>query len=83
MLHHLPFVVFHHRGQLLQVANEQQLHPAEGAVVASVAAHDRVDGVEQVGAHHAYLVDHEQVERAQYVAFHLAKLVAALLFCPE
>ena len=48
--------------QLVHVANHKQLHAAEGSTAATVAPQGHVDGVEQVGAHHGYLVDDEQLE---------------------
>ena len=51
--------------QLVQVADHQQLHPAERTLVITVSAKHVVHGVEQVCPHHTDFVDHEQVERAQ------------------
>ena len=59
----------HHRGELLQVANHEQLHTAEGHMVVAEPAQHGVDGVEQVAPHHRYLVDDEQVERGDEAPF--------------
>ncbi len=57
-----PIGVFHHRRQLMQVADEQQLHPAERHGAAAMAAENTVHPVQQVGADHADLVDHQKIE---------------------
>jgi hypothetical protein len=59
---HVPLLLLHHGGQLVEVANHQQLHPAEGLGMVPVAAQHLVHGVEEVGPHHADFVNHEQVE---------------------
>ena len=56
----------HHRRELQQVADHEQLHAPEGGRRASVFAQGVVDGIEQVGAHHRNLIDYEQIERADY-----------------
>ena len=77
-LQHLLVLGRHHGRQLLQVANHEQLHAAEGFIMVAVAAHHRVDGVEQVGAHHRDLVDDEQVERGQNLALLATEVELAL-----
>ena len=47
--------------ELCQVANHQQLHAAKGLSVFTETAQNSIDGVEQVGTHHRYFVDDEQV----------------------
>ena len=47
--------------ELCQVANHQQLHAAKGLSVFTKTAQHGIDGVEQVGTHHRYFVDDEQV----------------------
>ena len=64
----------------MQVAYHEQLHAPEGTVVLSVASHHVVDGIQQVAAHHTYLVNDEQVECAYDVAFGIAELVPAVVF---
>ena len=57
------------RRQLVQVADHEQLNAAESARVVTVAAKHVVHGIEQVCPHHADLVDHEQVKRAEQLDF--------------
>ena len=68
----------HHRGELLQVANHEQLHAAEGQVSVAEPAQHGVDGVEQVAPHHGNLVDDEQVERCDDAPFVTAEVELAL-----
>ena len=77
-LHIGPLLFGDHRCQLLHIANHQQLHPAKGTAAATVAPHDGIDGVEQVGTHHAYLIDDKQVHGADNVDFRLAQLPLVL-----
>ena len=61
----------HHWRELLQVADHEQLHASEGLRGVAETAKHGVDGIEEVGAHHAYLVDDKQVERCYDAAFGL------------
>ncbi len=71
--HDLALRLDHHGGQLLEVADQQQLHAAERLVRTADAAQGVVDGVEQVGADHRHLVDHQQVEPADDLQLILAE----------
>ena len=59
--------------KLLQVANHQELRAAKGLAVVAVTAHHGVHSIEQISTHHAYLVNHEKVERAYDVFLYLAE----------
>ena len=71
-----PLLILHHGGQLLQVAYHEQLHAAEGLRAVAVAAQHLVDGIEQVGPHHADFVDDQEVHTADNVDFLPAETVA-------
>ena len=64
----------HHGGELLQVANHEQLDASEGFEMVAEAPQHMVDGVEQVAAHHGNLVDDEQVERCDDASLLLAEV---------
>ena len=64
----------HHRRQLLQVANHQQLYPAKGLIAVAEPAQHAVDGVQQVAAHHRYLVNDQQVQRRDDFPLLLAEI---------
>jgi hypothetical protein len=57
-----PLLVPDHGCQLLKVADHEQLHSAERFRAVAKAAQNVVHAVQKVGAHHADLVDHQQVE---------------------
>ena len=60
------FFAFHDGRKLVEVADEQELDAAERlSEVGSDGAEAVVDGVEEVGAEHAYFVDDEQVDGAE------------------
>ena len=61
--------------QLLQVANHQQLNSAEREVSIAKPAQRIVDGVQQVGAYHAYLVNYQQIHAAYDVYFFPAETI--------
>ena len=67
--------------ELLQIADEQQLHAAERTCGVAVATQGGVDTVEQVGAHHGDFVDDDEIETANEAALAIghAKLVGAKL----
>ena len=58
---HFPLLVLHYRRELLQVPDHQQLHTAERLAAVPETPQNTVHRVQQVGAHHAYLVYHQQV----------------------
>ena len=74
-------LLFGHGRKLLEVANHEQLHTAEGTMAVAIAAQHSVHVVEQVGAHHRDFVDDEEVERADEPLFALthAKLLPAVI----
>ena len=57
------------RCQLLQVANHQQLHPAKRQTTVTETSQHMVYRIKQVATHHAYLVDNQQIHRADDTAF--------------
>ena len=66
------------RRQLLQVAYHQQLHTAKRQRVVAEAAQHIVDGIEQVGSHHRYLVDNQQVDGGNNLSFLAPEVEPAL-----
>ena len=63
------FLRRNHWCQLLQIAYHQELHTAERQVVAlAVLAKHRVDGVEQIAAHHTDFIDDQQVDASDDVS---------------
>jgi hypothetical protein len=78
----LPFRILDHRRQLVQVADHQQLHAAEGQRRSGGSAQDMIHPVEQVGPHHADLVDHQQVEALDDVdLFPAVAMLAEIVRC--
>ena len=75
---HLLILGGHHGRQLLQVANHEQLHSAEGFAMVAETAQHRVHGIEQVAAHHRHLVDDKQVERGNDATFLAPEVELAL-----
>ena len=65
---------------MLQVPDKQKLYAAERFVAVLIAAQDIADGVQQVGTHHADLVDHQQVHAANDIDLVLAELVLEIRF---
>ena len=59
ILQHPPFLFFHDRCQLLQIADHQQLHPAERFVPVSVTAEHIAHSIQQIRPDHTDLVDNE------------------------
>ena len=57
-----PLTFLCHRSQLLEVANEQELHTAERFVAVTVLAEFSIDGIKNIASHHGYLVDDKKVE---------------------
>ncbi len=79
---HLLLLSRHHRGELVQVANHEELHTAERQVVALAKLSEHgIDGIEQVAAHHTDLVDDQKVDASDDVALRLAEL-KSFLFAP-
>ncbi len=58
----MPILVPDHRRQLEEIADHQELHPAEGPVATPVAPQNGIHPIEQIGPHHADFIDHEKVE---------------------
>ena len=71
-----------HWGELLQVADHQQLHAAEGARVAAVFPQGVVDGIEQVGPDHRDFVDDQQVDGADQAQFLFGEAVGVACLGP-
>ena len=76
-----PLLVAHDRSQLLQVSNQQQLHAAERFARIAVPPEHVADRIEHVGADHADLVDHQQVDAANngYFLFIETELLLSVL----
>ena len=55
--------------ELGQVANHQQLHATKGLVVFTETPEHGIDGIEQIGTYHRYLVDNQQIYRGDDLAF--------------
>ena len=73
-----------HWCQLLQIAYHQELHTAERQVVAlAVLAKHRVDGVEQIAAHHTDFIEDQQVDASDDVSLEFAELIAFLFATSE
>jgi hypothetical protein len=53
----------------MQIADKQQLNPAEGLIIAAVTAEDMVNPVQQVGPDHADFVDDQQIEAFNEIDF--------------
>ena len=75
VLQQSPFLLFRHGCQLVDVAYHQHLHATERLVVVPHTSHHRIDGIEEVGAHHRYLVNHQQFQRADDFQFLCRKLL--------
>ncbi len=73
LLQKFPLRVDHYGRKLLQVADEQQLHTAEGERAVAEPPQHLVNGIEHVGAHHTHLVDYQQVKTADYAYLLLAE----------
>ena len=69
------FAVFiaHHRGQLLKVANHQELHTTKRSSVDADAAESSVHAVQKVGTHHRDFVNDNEIERTNQFAFSIRK----------
>ena len=76
---HGPLLILCHRSQLSEVANEQKLHATERLVATAVMAQHAVNGIEQVGPDHTYLIDNNEVKTAHDLYLLLAKLKASAL----
>ena len=75
LLQDLPFRLFHHRGELEQVADHQELHAAEGQAAVPIAFEHGVHRVEKIGPHHADFVDHQKIHTLDDIDFFLANPV--------
>ena len=75
---HLLIVGCHHGGELRQVAYHEKLHATKRQVVVAETAQHAVDGIKQVGTHHGYLVDDEQVDGSENLSFLTAEIELAL-----
>ena len=75
----VPLFLYYYGGKLAQVADEQQLHAAEGERRAAQAAQGVVHGVEKVGSHHAYFVDDQHVDAVDELQLLFAETVRGLV----
>ena len=64
--------------QLLQVTNHQKLHTAKRSVAMTIPSEHRVNGIEQVTAHHTDFIDDEHVERTDDFALLSAEIISVL-----
>ena len=55
-----PVVLFHNRGELMQVADHEQLHAAKCACTVGITTQHVIDGVQQIGSNHADFINDEQ-----------------------
>ena len=59
----LPFGRGDHGRKLIEVADEDHLHAAEPLFPArAVQAQEFLDAIEEIGAHHGYLIDDDRVK---------------------
>ena len=63
----------------MQVADHQQLHPAEWQIIAAVAAQHGIHRVEQIGPYHTYFINHQQIKAFDNSPFFFAEPELALL----
>ena len=85
-IHIGSLLVGDHRCKLLHIANHQQLHTPEGTAAAPIASQHSIHRVEQIGSHHAYLINNQQIECTYHVHFRLSQLLLAfgeLVFCHQ
>ena len=68
----------HHRRQLCQVANHQQLYTAKGLIMFTEATQHRINSIEQIGTYHGDFVDDEEVHRSDNLTLLTAKVELAL-----
>ena len=82
----MAFTVLDHRRKLLGIADHQQLDATERTIVHAVFPQGHVHSIQQVGAHHGYFIDNEQVERTDNLDSLLAKAPVSLrhlIFCDK
>ena len=66
---HRPLLGHRHRSHLVKIADEDDLHAAEGLVLAEAdVSQHRVDFVHHIGAHHTHLIDDEELKLLYYLA---------------
>ena len=69
MLQYPPFLFFHDRCQLLQIADHQQLYPAERFAPVSVAAEHITHRIQQICPDHTDLIDDQQIHAPDNINF--------------
>ena len=74
-LQDVPVIVFEHGGQLLQVADHEQLYTAKGFVTALVFAQDLINSIQNVSAYHADFIDDQQIKASQNIDFLTAETI--------
>ncbi len=85
----VPLLLTHYRRKLKKVAYEQHLRPAKRNVwTALVATQHGIDGIQQIGPHHAYFIDNKQLEIEQQALLvsphlHLRKKLAPFGGCRQ
>ena len=62
----------------MQIPDHEQLHTAKRLIIATVPAQDRIHGIQQVGPHHADLVNHQQIKAFDNPFFFFAESEQAL-----
>ena len=72
---HEGFTIFltHHGGQLLKVANHQELHSPKRSRVGAQATERSIHAVQEVGTHHGDFVDDDEIERTNQLALSIGK----------
>ena len=73
LLQKTPLIRFGNGGQLREVTDHQQLHPAKRDIAMAKAAQNRVNAVQQISPHHTDFVDNQQIHTLDNVAFFLAQ----------
>ena len=71
------------RSELSQVANHQQLHAAKWQAMVAEAPQHVVNGIQQVGPDHGYLVDDKQVDGGNNLALVASEVEATLHLRPR
>ncbi len=69
----LPLAVLRHRGELAQVAYEQELHSAERLDRIPQRAQQVVDCIQHIGAHHRNFIYDDKIKSAYDIQFLLAE----------
>ena len=75
-----PLVLFHHGSQLLQITDQQQLHPTERLVLGAVTTQHIIHRIQQICPYHTDLVNHQQINRLDNIDLFPVKFMGVLQF---